>query len=91
MPTNGRLLGQEPQTRLLRYPTIHHLWNHKYWSVRIEVGAESGHRNWSDFFVAFNIFTDVVLATLPIPIIWNLQMKRRVRLSVIVILSLGYL
>ncbi|KAF3356324.1 hypothetical protein VdG1_06418 [Verticillium dahliae VDG1] len=39
---------------------------------------------------AFNIFTDVVLATLPIPIIWNLQMKRRVRLSVIVILSLGY-
>ncbi|EGY17045.1 uncharacterized protein VDAG_08209 [Verticillium dahliae VdLs.17] len=40
--------------------------------------------------IAFNIFTDVVLATLPIPIIWNLQMKRRVRLSVIVILSLGY-
>ncbi|RNJ58055.1 hypothetical protein D7B24_005200 [Verticillium nonalfalfae] len=40
--------------------------------------------------IAFNIFTDVVLATLPIPIIWNLQMKRRVRLSVIAILSLGY-
>ncbi|KXH29034.1 hypothetical protein CSIM01_02103 [Colletotrichum simmondsii] len=39
----------------------------------------------------FNIFTDVVLATLPVPIIWNLQMKRRLRLYAIGILSLGYL
>ncbi|OLN91607.1 hypothetical protein CCHL11_06613 [Colletotrichum chlorophyti] len=38
----------------------------------------------------FNIFTDIVLATLPIPIIWNLHMKRKVRLYVIGILSLGY-
>ncbi|KXH52105.1 hypothetical protein CNYM01_00436 [Colletotrichum nymphaeae SA-01] len=38
----------------------------------------------------FNIFTDVVLATLPVPIIWNLQMKRRLRLYAIGILSLGY-
>lgn len=40
---------------------------------------------------AFNIFTDVVLATLPVPIVWNLQMKRRVKISVIGILSMGYL
>ena len=40
---------------------------------------------------SFNIFTDVVLATLPVPIVWNLQMRRRVRISVIGILSLGYL
>ncbi|KXH61961.1 hypothetical protein CSAL01_00967 [Colletotrichum salicis] len=38
----------------------------------------------------FNIFTDVVLATLPAPIIWNLQMERRLRLYAIGILSLGY-
>ncbi|KAK1687392.1 hypothetical protein BDP55DRAFT_727338 [Colletotrichum godetiae] len=38
----------------------------------------------------FNIFTDVVLATLPVPIIWNLQMKRRLRFYAIGILSLGY-
>ncbi|KAK6206202.1 integral membrane protein [Colletotrichum tabaci] len=41
--------------------------------------------------IALNIFTDVVLATLPIPVVWNLQMKLKVRLCVIGILSLGYL
>ena len=39
---------------------------------------------------AFNIFTDVLFATFPIPIIWKLQMKRRVRFYLIGILSLGY-
>ncbi|TDZ20098.1 hypothetical protein Cob_v007164 [Colletotrichum orbiculare MAFF 240422] len=39
---------------------------------------------------AFNIFTDVCFATLPIPIIWVLQMKLRTRVYLIVILSLGY-
>lgn len=41
--------------------------------------------------IALNIFTDVVLATLPVPVIWSLQMKLRLRLYVIGILSLGYL
>lgn len=40
--------------------------------------------------VAFNIFTDVIFATIPIPIIWNLQMKRKVKLYLIGVLSLGY-
>ena len=40
---------------------------------------------------AFNIFTDVLFATFPVPIIWSLQMKRNVRLYLIGILSLGYL
>lgn len=40
---------------------------------------------------ALNIFTDVVLATLPVPVVWNLQMKLKLRLYVIGILSLGYL
>ncbi|KAJ5683550.1 hypothetical protein N7462_006715 [Penicillium macrosclerotiorum] len=40
--------------------------------------------------MAFNIFTDVLFATIPIPIIWTLKMQRRVRLYLIGILSLGY-
>ncbi|KAK1990895.1 hypothetical protein LX36DRAFT_663814 [Colletotrichum falcatum] len=40
---------------------------------------------------SFNIFTDVCFATLPIPIIWVLQMKLRTRIYLIGILSLGYL
>lgn len=40
--------------------------------------------------IACNVFTDICLGTLPIPIIWNLQMKLRLRLYVIGILNLGY-
>ncbi|KAK4236380.1 hypothetical protein C8A03DRAFT_16974 [Achaetomium macrosporum] len=39
---------------------------------------------------SFNIFTDVLFATFPIPIIWTLKMKRKLRLYLIGILSLGY-
>ncbi|KAF4122175.1 hypothetical protein GMORB2_7768 [Geosmithia morbida] len=39
---------------------------------------------------SFNIFTDVLFATYPIPIIWTLQMKRKTRLYLIGVLSLGY-
>ncbi|KAJ5552476.1 hypothetical protein N7494_001854 [Penicillium frequentans] len=39
---------------------------------------------------SFNIFTDVLFATIPIPIIWVLKMSRKVRLYLIGILSLGY-
>ncbi|KAK3326856.1 hypothetical protein B0H66DRAFT_589376 [Apodospora peruviana] len=39
---------------------------------------------------SFNIFTDVLFAVFPIPIIWTLQMKRKLRLYLIGILSLGY-
>ncbi|KAK4142488.1 uncharacterized protein C8A04DRAFT_13202 [Dichotomopilus funicola] len=41
--------------------------------------------------IACNIFTDVVLGALPVPVIWRLRMKRRVRIYVIAILNLGYL
>ncbi|KAK1590272.1 uncharacterized protein LY79DRAFT_607632 [Colletotrichum navitas] len=40
---------------------------------------------------SFNIFTDVCFATLPIPIIWVLQMKLRTRIYLVGILSLGYI
>ncbi|CAJ2501282.1 Uu.00g041350.m01.CDS01 [Anthostomella pinea] len=39
----------------------------------------------------FNIITDVALATLPVPVIWRLKMNRRTKMSVIGILSLGYM
>lgn len=38
-----------------------------------------------------NMFTDICFATLPIPIIWRLRMKRRTRLYLIGVFSLGYL
>ncbi|USP79006.1 hypothetical protein yc1106_06280 [Curvularia clavata] len=40
---------------------------------------------------ALNIFTDVCFATLPIPIIWSLQMSRMTRINLIGVLSLGYM
>ncbi len=39
---------------------------------------------------ACNIFTDITFATLPIPLIWSLQLQKRVRLYLIIILSGGY-
>lgn len=37
-----------------------------------------------------NIATDFLFATIPIPIIWNLQMNTRTKISLVAILSLGY-
>ena len=39
---------------------------------------------------ACNIFTDITFASLPIPLIWSLQLQRRIRLYLIIILSGGY-
>ncbi|KAF2786396.1 hypothetical protein K505DRAFT_318523 [Melanomma pulvis-pyrius CBS 109.77] len=39
---------------------------------------------------AFNIITDVLFATLPIPLIWSLQLNTRTKISLIAILSLGW-
>lgn len=38
-----------------------------------------------------NILTDVLFATLPVPIVWNLQVNMRTKISLLTILSLGYL
>jgi hypothetical protein len=40
---------------------------------------------------AINIFTDFVFATLPIPVIWPLQINMRTKITLLCILSLGYL
>ncbi|KZL65600.1 integral membrane protein [Colletotrichum incanum] len=40
--------------------------------------------------IACNILTDICLGALPIPVIWTLKMKLRVRLYVIGIFNLGY-
>lgn len=42
-------------------------------------------------FQGCNMFTDICFATLPIPIIWRLQMKRRTRIYLIGVFSLGYI
>lgn len=42
------------------------------------------------FNSSINIATDVLFATLPIPLVWNLQLNQRTKISLIAILSLGY-
>ncbi|KAK4642689.1 hypothetical protein QC761_510700 [Podospora bellae-mahoneyi] len=48
------------------------------------------YRNFGLFNTACNIFTDLSFATLPIPLIWSLQLQRRLRIYLIAILSGGY-
>ena len=38
-----------------------------------------------------NILTDVLFASLPVTVVWNLQVNTRTKLSLLAILSLGYL
>jgi hypothetical protein len=45
----------------------------------------------SIFNTSCNMFTDVMCATLPIPIIWALNMKLRTRIYLVIVLSLGYI
>ncbi|KAK1994041.1 hypothetical protein LX36DRAFT_224326 [Colletotrichum falcatum] len=40
--------------------------------------------------ISCNVFVDVCLGSLPIPIIWNLSIQRRVRVYILCILNLGY-
>jgi len=37
------------------------------------------------------IATDVIVAVLPIPVIWRLNMKRRTRIYLVAILSVGWM
>ncbi|KAK0610956.1 hypothetical protein B0T14DRAFT_570888 [Immersiella caudata] len=48
------------------------------------------YRDFGLFNAACNITTDVLFATLPVPLIWSLQLQRRTRLYLIGILSGGY-
>jgi len=48
------------------------------------------YRNFGLFNAACNIVTDICFATLPVPLIWSLQLQRRVRIYLIAILSGGY-
>ncbi|KAK3901269.1 hypothetical protein C8A05DRAFT_16518 [Staphylotrichum tortipilum] len=59
-------------------------------SLRPKCYDRTLYRDFGLFNAACNIFTDISFATLPIPLIWSLQLQRRVRLYLIVILSGGY-
>ncbi|KAK1752852.1 hypothetical protein QBC47DRAFT_430913 [Echria macrotheca] len=48
------------------------------------------YRDFGLFNAACNITTDIMFATLPIPLIWSLQLQRRIRIYLIAILSGGY-
>lgn len=58
------------------------------------VGPISGYRATNTliiFITAINIASDILFATLPAPIIWSLQVNRKTKVTLVVILSLGYL
>jgi hypothetical protein len=44
----------------------------------------------ADATTAVNIFTDWVTAFMPIPLLWNLKVNRNTKISVVVILGLGF-
>ncbi|KAI0191537.1 hypothetical protein EV127DRAFT_493266 [Xylaria flabelliformis] len=39
---------------------------------------------------ALSMFTDILLATLPIPVVWQLQLKKKIRIYLIIMLALGW-
>ncbi|KAK3290169.1 uncharacterized protein B0H64DRAFT_332751 [Chaetomium fimeti] len=59
-------------------------------SLRPKCYSRVIYRNFGLFNAACNIVTDICFATLPIPLIWSLQLQRRVRIYLIAILSGGY-
>lgn len=42
-------------------------------------------------FTAINIATDLLMAALPVPMLWNVQINKRVKASLICIMGLGIL
>jgi hypothetical protein len=44
----------------------------------------------SDATTAVNIFTDWVTAFMPIPLLWNIQLNRNTKISVVCVLGLGF-
>ncbi|OLN91618.1 hypothetical protein CCHL11_06606 [Colletotrichum chlorophyti] len=63
-----------------------------YWDKSIKPKCRGGDElnKFGVVNTGLNILTDIILAVLPVPMVWNLQMKRRVRIYVIGILSMGY-
>lgn len=45
---------------------------------------------WATINSALNIVTDIAFALMPVPVIWRIKLRRRVRLYLVGIISLGY-
>lgn len=43
------------------------------------------------FQPAYSSFSDVVLAIFPVTVLWNLQMERRIKISLAFVMGLGIL
>lgn len=74
-------------TFMTRCDPISGQWNP---AIRPRCYSRVIYRNFGLFNAACNIFTDIAFATLPIPLIWSLQLQRRTRIYLIAILSGGY-
>ncbi|KAH8168406.1 integral membrane protein [Sarocladium implicatum] len=65
----------------------------KFWNKSLEGTClpVATHKAFALLNTTCNILTDIAFATLPVPIIWSLQMPKKTRVYLIGILSLGYL
>lgn len=62
------------------------------WSTEILLQADGSCHDLNTIYfgqAGFNIASDLAILVLPIPVVWNLQMKRQKRLAVISIFSIG--
>jgi hypothetical protein len=66
-----------------------------HWDPRVRATAQCYSEDLRNSFgtmnTAFNVFTDVMFASVPVPMLWALQTKKNVRIYLIGIFSLGYL
>ena len=63
-----------------------------YWSIQQwRVISWQSALTSTDGLIVVNIVTDVVFALLPIPVVWKLQVNKRTKITLTVILGLGFL
>jgi len=57
--------------------------------TRVSTRLSAVHHQKTDLHLVINCLTDFLLALLPVPLIWQLKLNVRTRMSLIAILSLG--
>lgn len=59
------------------------------WNITIKGGHCIDRFKLAVAFNALNVITDVLLWTLPIPVVWNLQMRMRHKIEVLSVFGVG--
>jgi len=61
------------------------------WPTQVCALKTYNHRSILTGQLGIVLLTDVILAVLPVPLVWTLQVPTRVKFSLIVILGLGFM